>query len=46
MAEAYKALAIRIPDFEILSDATYLPDSGNTGPIELPIKFTPTPRRS
>ena len=46
MAEAYKALAQRLPDFEILSGAKYLPDSGNTGPIELPIKFTPSARRS
>ena len=46
MAEAYKALAQRLPDFEILAGATYLPDSGNTGPIELPIKFTPSARRS
>ena len=46
MAEAYKALAQRLPDFEILSGATYLPDSGNTGPIELPFKFTPSARRS
>ena len=45
MAEAYKALAQRLPDFEILDGATYLPDSGNTGPIELPIKFTPSARR-
>ena len=46
MAEAYKALAARIPDFKIESGAKYLPDSGNTGPIELPISFTPTPKRS
>lgn len=46
MAEAYKALAQRLPDFEILAGASYLPDSGNTGPIELPIKFTPSTRRS
>lgn len=46
MAEAYKALAQRLPDFEILTGASYLPDSGNTGPIELPIKFTPSARRS
>ena len=46
MAEAYKALAQRLPDFEILAGASYLPDSGNTGPIELPIKFTPSARRS
>ena len=46
MAEAYKALAQRLPDFEILAGASYLPDSGNTGPIELPIIFTPSARRS
>jgi cytochrome P450 len=46
MAQAYKALAERIPDFEIGQGASYLPDSGNTGPIELPIKFTPSPRSS
>jgi cytochrome P450 len=46
MAEAYKAMAQRLPDFEILAGASYLPDSGNTGPIELPIKFTPSARRS
>ncbi|CAB4713650.1 unannotated protein [freshwater metagenome] len=46
MTEAYKALAARIPDFKIESGAKYLPDSGNTGPIELPIKFTPSARRS
>jgi cytochrome P450 len=45
MAEAYKALAARIPDFKISQTATYLPDSGNTGPIKLPITFTPTARR-
>lgn len=45
MAEAYKALAARIPDLKIGDGATFLPDSGNTGPIELPITFTPTPRR-
>lgn len=42
MQEAFKALAKRIPDFQIAAGAKYLPDSGNTGPIELPITFTPT----
>lgn len=46
MQEAFKALANRIPDFEIENGAHYLPDSGNTGPIELPISFTPTARYS
>jgi cytochrome P450 len=40
MQEALKALAKRIPDFKIDPDAQYLPDSGNTGPITLPISFT------
>ena len=43
MKEAYKALAARLPDFQIQPGATYLPDSGNTGPTHLPITFTPTP---
>ncbi len=40
-----RSLAARIPDFKILDGATYLPDSGNIGPVELPISFTPTLRR-
>lgn len=40
MQEALKALAKRIPDFKIDPGAQYLPDSGNTGPITLPISFT------
>lgn len=44
MQEALKALAKRIPDFKIESGAKYLPDSGNTGPITLPITFTPSAR--
>lgn len=40
MQEALKALAKRIPDFNIEPGAQYLPDSGNTGPITLPISFT------
>ena len=45
MQEAIKVLVARIPDFEILNGAEYLPDSGNTGPTKLPISFTPTARR-
>ena len=40
MQEALKALAKRIPDFKIDPGAQYLPDSGNTGPINLPISFS------
>jgi hypothetical protein len=39
MKEAFKALASRLPDMQIASGATYLPDSGNTGPTKLPITF-------
>ncbi len=46
MQEAVKALSVRIPDFKIENGARYLPDSGNTGPIELPISFTPSARYS
>lgn len=46
MQEALKALAKRIPDFQIENGAHYLPDSGNTGPIELPISFTASGRYS
>jgi cytochrome P450 len=44
MQEALKALAKRLPDFKIENGAKYLPDSGNTGPITLPITFTPSAR--
>ena len=44
MKEAFKALAARLPDMKIGDSATYLPDSGNTGPTSLPITFTPTPK--
>ena len=46
MQEAFKALSKRIPDFKIESGAQFLPDSGNTGPIELPLSFSPTARYS
>ena len=40
MAEALKLLAQRIRHPELNGAAKWLPDSGNTGPISLPIKFT------
>jgi cytochrome P450 len=39
MREALSVLNSRIPAFRILPEATYLPDSGNTGPTLLPIEF-------
>jgi cytochrome P450 len=41
MKEAFKALSRRLPNMKIAPGATYLPDSGNTGPTVLPITFTP-----
>ena len=43
MSEALPLLARRLRDPRELPGATWLPDSGNTGPIELPIAFTPAP---
>lgn len=43
MSEALPLLARRMIDPHELSGATWLPDSGNTGPITLPIGFTPAP---
>lgn len=39
MKEAFKALSRRLPNMKVLPGATYLPDSGNTGPTKLPISF-------
>ena len=39
MAEALKLLARRIRHPEMNGAAKWLPDSGNTGPVSLPIKF-------
>ena len=39
MREAFVALARRLPNLKIESGATFLPDSGNTGPTKLPISF-------
>lgn len=41
MSEALPLLARRMIDPHELPGATWLPDSGNTGPIRLPIGFTP-----
>jgi cytochrome P450 len=38
MAAALRALAARIESFEIDGAATFLPDSGNTGPARLPLR--------
>lgn len=40
LAEAFQALASRISDISIAEGAVYMPDSGNTGPVTLPITFT------
>ena len=45
MKEAFKALALRLPNMKVSPESTYLPDSGNTGPTHMPITFDPTPRR-
>lgn len=42
MSEALPLLARRMRDIRILPDATWLPDSGNTGAVRLPIAFTPS----
>ncbi|GAA0923178.1 cytochrome P450 [Streptomyces thermoalcalitolerans] len=41
MSEALPLLARRLRDPRILDGAEWLPDSGNTGPVRLPIGFTP-----
>lgn len=43
MSEALPLLARRLRDPKPLPGDTWLPDSGNTGPITLPISFTPAP---
>lgn len=44
MAEALKLLAQRVRHPEMNGAAKWLPDSGNTGPVSLPIKFTQSNR--
>jgi cytochrome P450 len=46
MAEALKLLARRIRNPAYEGGPVWLPDSGNTGPIKLPIKFDPETRAS
>ncbi|AXI80371.1 cytochrome P450 [Peterkaempfera bronchialis] len=41
MSEALPLLARRLRDPRIEDGATWLPDSGNTGPVRLPLAFTP-----
>lgn len=43
MREALPLLARRLHDPHELPGASWLPDSGNTGPVRLPIAFTPAP---
>lgn len=43
MSEALPLLARRLRDPRIDGEDTWLPDSGNTGPIRLPLAFTPAP---
>lgn len=43
MSEALPLLARRMLDPHELPGASWLPDSGNTGPVTLPIGFTPAP---
>jgi cytochrome P450 len=45
MKEAFKALSQRLPDMHVADTATFLPDSGNTGPTHMPITFTATSRK-
>lgn len=41
MSEALPLLARRMRDIRLLPDDVWLPDSGNTGPVRMPIAFTP-----
>jgi cytochrome P450 len=43
MCAALTLLARRLRDPRADGPATWLPDSGNTGPVRLPIAFTPSP---
>lgn len=44
MSEALPLLARRLVDPRPDGEPSWLPDSGNTGPVTLPIAFTPAPR--
>jgi hypothetical protein len=41
MAAALTVLARRLRGLRAAGEAAWLPDSGNTGPVRLPIAFTP-----
>jgi cytochrome P450 len=41
MSEALPLLARRLADPRLDGEPAFLPDSGNTGPVTLPIAFTP-----
>ena len=41
MSQALPLLARRLRDPQIGGEASWLPDSGNTGPVTLPLRFTP-----
>jgi hypothetical protein len=41
MCAALTVLARRLPGIRAAGPATWLPDSGNTGPVRLPIAFGP-----
>jgi cytochrome P450 len=43
MATALTVLAGRLADPRLAGEAVWLPDSGNTGPVRLPISFTGRP---
>jgi cytochrome P450 len=44
MSEALPLLAARMPDLRLAGEPRWLPDSGNTGPIHLPLAFGERPR--
>jgi len=41
MAVAYRILSSRLKDIALNGEPGFLPDSGNTGPVTLPIRFNP-----
>ena len=43
MAVAFSILPTRMRNLRPNGHATYLPDSGNTGPVSLPVLFNPSP---
>lgn len=43
MSIALPLLAQRMPDLRYAAEPVWLPDSGNTGAVTLPLAFTPTP---